>query len=96
MILFCSFCGKSQHDVRKLVAGPHVYICDECIELSMAIVREQGQSFYLCRPDEYRSLAENSIRAAKAAGIPPDKAFEIGRTWLHLAEESARENGLAK
>jgi ClpX C4-type zinc finger protein len=39
--LFCSFCGKSLHDVRKLVAGPHVFICDECIELSMAIVREE-------------------------------------------------------
>jgi ATP-dependent Clp protease ATP-binding subunit ClpX len=57
-ILFCSFCGKSQHEARKLIAGPKVLICDECIELSMAIVREDGQSFYLRSPDEYRDLAE--------------------------------------
>jgi ClpX C4-type zinc finger/Glyoxalase superfamily protein len=37
-VLYCSFCGKSQHDVRKLVAGPHVYICDECIDICTDIV----------------------------------------------------------
>jgi hypothetical protein len=40
-VLHCSFCGKSQHDVRKLIAGPAVYICDECAELCMDIVREE-------------------------------------------------------
>lgn len=39
--LFCSFCGKSQHEVRKLIAGPTVYICDECVELCMDIIREE-------------------------------------------------------
>ena len=39
--LFCSFCGKSQNEVRKLIAGPQVYICDECIELCMEIIREE-------------------------------------------------------
>ena len=39
--LFCSFCGKSQHEVRKLIAGPTVFICDECIELCMDIIREE-------------------------------------------------------
>jgi hypothetical protein len=39
-VLHCSFCGKSQHDVRKLIAGPAVYICDECAELCIDIVRE--------------------------------------------------------
>ena len=34
-ILYCSFCGKSQHEVRKLIAGPTVFICDECVELCM-------------------------------------------------------------
>ena len=39
--LFCSFCGKSQHEVRKLIAGPTVFICDECVELCMDIIREE-------------------------------------------------------
>lgn len=40
-ILYCSFCGKSQHEVRKLIAGPSVYICDECVELCNDIIREE-------------------------------------------------------
>ena len=42
--LFCSFCGKSQHEVRKLIAGPTVFICDECVELCMDIIREDNHS----------------------------------------------------
>ena len=42
--LYCSFCGKSQHEVRKLIAGPTVYICDECVELCMDIIREETKS----------------------------------------------------
>jgi len=42
--LFCSFCGKSQHEVRKLIAGPTVFICDECVELCMDIIREGNTS----------------------------------------------------
>ena len=40
-LLYCSFCGKSQHEVRKLIAGPSVFICDECIELCNDIIREE-------------------------------------------------------
>ena len=40
-ILYCSFCGKSQHEVRKLIAGPTVFICDECVELCMDIIKEK-------------------------------------------------------
>ena len=40
-ILYCSFCGKSQHEVRKLIAGPTVFICDECVELCNDIIREE-------------------------------------------------------
>ena len=39
--LYCSFCGKSQHEVRKLIAGPTVFICDECVELCNDIIREE-------------------------------------------------------
>jgi ATP-dependent Clp protease ATP-binding subunit ClpX len=40
-LLYCSFCGKSQHEVRKLIAGPSVFICDECVELCNDIIREE-------------------------------------------------------
>src|ERR1700722_19905093 len=42
--LYCSFCGKSQHEVRKLIAGPSVFICDECVELCKDISREEAKS----------------------------------------------------
>src|SRR5688500_20222300 len=42
-LLYCSFCGKSQHEVKKLIAGPSVFICDECIELCNDIIREEIQ-----------------------------------------------------
>ena len=42
--LYCSFCGKSQHEVRKLIAGPTVFICDECVELCNDIIREETKS----------------------------------------------------
>ena len=94
--LDCSFCGKSQGTVRKLVAGPNVSICDECVELCMVIVREDSMSFYLRTPDEYRKLAADDVRAAEAAGIPSNKALlAVGRTWLRLAEESEKASELA-
>ncbi|MGE0290679.1 MAG: ATP-dependent Clp protease ATP-binding subunit ClpX [Bradyrhizobium sp.] len=43
-VLYCSFCGKSQHEVRKLIAGPTVFICDECVELCMDIIREENKT----------------------------------------------------
>jgi len=43
-ILYCSFCGKSQHEVKKLIAGPTVFICDECVELCMDIIKEETKS----------------------------------------------------
>ena len=42
-ILYCSFCGKSQHEVKKLIAGPTVFICDECVELCMDIIKEENK-----------------------------------------------------
>ena len=42
--LYCSFCGKSQHEVRKLIAGPTVFICDECVELCMDIISEEHKT----------------------------------------------------
>ena len=42
-LLYCSFCGKSQHEVRKLIAGPSVFVCDECVDLCNDIIREEIQ-----------------------------------------------------
>lgn len=41
-LLYCSFCGKSQHEVKKLIAGPSVFICDECIDLCNEIIRDEA------------------------------------------------------
>src|SRR5579875_751647 len=49
--LYCSFCGKSQHEVRKLIAGPTVFICDECVELCMDIIREEHKITFVKAKD---------------------------------------------
>ena len=46
-ILYCSFCGKSQHEVKKLIAGPTVFICDECVELCMDIIKEENKDVFV-------------------------------------------------
>ena len=50
-ILYCSFCGKSQHEVRKLIAGPTVFICDECVELCMDIIKEESKDSFVKHQD---------------------------------------------
>src|ERR1700755_2658099 len=67
--LYCSFCGKSQHEVRKLIAGPTVFICDECVELCMDIIREEHKiSFVKSKdgvptPTEIRELLDDYVSA---------------------------------
>jgi ATP-dependent Clp protease ATP-binding subunit ClpX len=56
--LYCSFCGKSQHEVRKLIAGPTVFICDECVELCMEIIREENKTSFLKSRDGVPSPGE--------------------------------------
>ena len=51
-ILYCSFCGKSQHEVRKLIAGPTVFICDECVELCMDIIKEENKESFIKHQEE--------------------------------------------
>lgn len=66
-LLYCSFCGKSQHEVRKLIAGPSVYVCDECVELCNDIIREemqeQAQTAHskLPRPQEIKSVLDQYV-----------------------------------
>ena len=57
-ILYCSFCGKSQHEVRKLIAGPTVFICDECVELCMDIIKEENKSSLIKHQDGLPSPKE--------------------------------------
>ena len=59
---YCSFCGKSQHEVRKLIAGPSVFICDECIELCNDIIREEGAG-----AEATRASATSSPRPTRSA-----------------------------
>ncbi|HBH26430.1 MAG TPA: ATP-dependent Clp protease ATP-binding subunit ClpX [Rhodospirillaceae bacterium] len=60
--LYCSFCGKSQHEVRKLIAGPNVFICNECVELCMDIIREEDKT-HLVRRGESGVPSPSDIRA---------------------------------
>src|SRR5262245_66376020 len=67
-LLYCSFCGKSQHEVRKLIAGPSVFICDECVELCNDIIREEVQESgsgtdrsKLQVPKEIRAILEQHV-----------------------------------
>ena len=78
-LLYCSFCGKSQHEVRKLIAGPSVFVCDECVELCNDIIREelddrtdQGQA-KLPTPHEIKDFLEEYVigqqRAKKVLSV---------------------------
>lgn len=60
--LYCSFCGKSQHEVRKLIAGPNVFVCNECVELCMDIIREEDKS-QLVRGDDDGVPSPSEIKA---------------------------------
>ncbi len=57
-IFYCSFCGKSQHEVRKLIAGPTVFICDECVELCMDIIKEENKDTFVKHQDGLPSPKE--------------------------------------
>ncbi|GGE97763.1 ATP-dependent Clp protease ATP-binding subunit ClpX [Stappia taiwanensis] len=71
--LYCSFCGKSQHEVRKLIAGPTVFICDECVELCMDIIREENKSSLvksrdgIPTPQEIRDVLDDYVIGQSSA-----------------------------
>ncbi|MFI3188335.1 ATP-dependent protease ATP-binding subunit ClpX [Crenothrix sp. D3] len=70
-LLYCSFCGKSQHEVRKLIAGPSVYVCDECVELCNDIIKDELQ-------DESSTLGEHTLPKPKEIKEELD-AYVIGQ-----------------
>ena len=74
--LFCSFCGKSQHEVKKLIAGPTVFICDECVELCMDIIKEEVKT--------------NEAKGTKSSTPAPKEIFEVLNDYV-IGQTSAKK-----
>ena len=74
--LFCSFCGKSQHEVKKLIAGPTVFICDECVELCMDIIKEEVKT--------------NEAKGTKSSIPAPKEIFEVLNDYV-IGQTSAKK-----
>ena len=101
--LFCSFCGKSQHEVRKLIAGPTVFICDECVELCMDIIREENKVINSPKtsnvetPKElYRLLNEYVIGQDDAKRILSVAVHNHYKRLSHSSKESNNDVELSK
>jgi len=103
-LLYCSFCGKSQHEVRKLIAGPSVFICDECVELCNDIIREELEdrqeqaSTKLPKPTEIKSVLDEYVigqeRAKKILSVAVYNHYK--RLESRSAEGGKHEVELAK
>jgi ATP-dependent Clp protease ATP-binding subunit ClpX len=103
-LLYCSFCGKSQHEVRKLIAGPSVFICDECVELCNDIIREEledaGEASRdkLPKPQEINAILDEYVigqrRAKKVLSVAVYNHYK--RLNDRLDERSREEVELAK
>ena len=78
-ILYCSFCGKSQHEVRKLIAGPTVFICDECVELCMDIIKEESKDNFVKHQDGLPLPKE----ICKVLGVKDIVAKSMGTSNAH-------------
>ena len=102
-LLYCSFCGKSQHEVRKLIAGPSVFICDECIELCNDIIREETKSALVSRkdggvptPQEICDVLKRVRASRKLHGrwVSAPADVEAFAAWLQRTKSSEMESFL--
>ena len=91
--LYCSFCGKSQHEVRKLIAGPTVFICDECVELCMDIIREENKTSLVKSRDGVPIMP---IESSRFQAVPDPEAYSghaIFRSGVAVFPPSAFATG---
>ncbi len=81
--LYCSFCGKSQHEVRKLIAGPTVFICDECVELCNDIIREETKGGLVGRKDGSNPTPHEICDKLNEYVIGQDRAKRVLSVAVH-------------
>ena len=103
-VLYCSFCGKSQHEVKKLIAGPSVFICDECIELCNDIIRDEAPAeaaagkaarSELPVPTEIKAILDQYVIGQEVAKRTLAVAvYNHYKRLRHLGTGSGKESGV--
>ncbi|KLI64286.1 ATP-dependent Clp protease ATP-binding subunit ClpX [Aurantiacibacter marinus] len=91
--LYCSFCGKSQHEVRKLIAGPTVFICDECVELCNDIIREEAKSGLSGRKDGGVPTPQDICDTLNDYVIGQDRAKRVLSVAVHNHYKRLQHSG---